>query len=736
MPEPPSNSASLPLQYVKGVGPRRAEALADEGLKEPRDLLRWVPHGYVDRAAVPSIAALFKQQQSKTIWSGKAQEVEAAQGEVSLVATIESVQERKMGKRRSMLTAIISDGSNVNAQLLFFNSVSYFKKVLEAGQSVLVSGKPEFDAKWNRLTFSHPEIERVDTDDERQLEAGGILPKYTLTQGMKNAGITMRILRNVIADVIEPALASETDILSDGLRRSEKLVDLKTALRELHFPTSHEAVQRARYRMKFEELFVFQMMLALRQRRRKQPESGLVMNPKSSHARSLVDGLPFDLTGAQKRVINEIIQDMSSGKPMNRLLQGDVGSGKTIVSLLCMLNVVDNGFQAAIMAPTEILAEQHARTIEKMLDGTGLTITTLIGKQKKARRNEVAEQIRTGEANIVVGTHALFEASIEYHKLGLIVIDEQHRFGVAQRAELRSLGKKSHGDDDRVPHILVMSATPIPRTLSMTLYGDLDVSIIDELPANRRPIHTSVVFESRLDHTHLFIKEQIAAGRQAYVVYPLVEKSEKLELKSAVEHFEKLQSETYPELSLGLLHGQMLWYEKEETMQAFLDKEHDILVATTVIEVGVDVPNATVMLIENAERFGLSQLHQLRGRVGRGAHQSFCFLATKDHFQYQMKNDRAKAAVRLKTMEETTDGFKIAEVDMRLRGPGDLMGTRQSGLPEFSFADIVNDGPIITRARASAQSLVEADPHLRATEQQPLRERLIAAFEQGYQSVA
>lgn len=735
-------AVTLRLQYVKGIGPKRAEALAKEQIVTPGDVLRRVPRGYVERSAAPTITALLTTVRTPTIWNPDEGTPEHVTGEVSLIATVSDVTEKTVGRGRKMLTATIADSSPKTARLTFWNAIGYFKKVLQPGATFVVSGTPEYDSRWNQLTFVHPELERIDEEEVASFEGGGILPKYPMTQGLRNAGITMRLMRSLVEQVIEDGLQEIEEFLPDELMKRHGFMDRKRAYRELHFPTSMQAVEQARQRMKFEELFEFQLFLATRNHSRKSPERGLQMDAKSPSARSLVERLPFELTNAQKRVIHEIVNDMTSGVPMNRLLQGDVGSGKTIVSMLCMLNVVDNGYQTVLMAPTEILAEQHARSIAKWLDGTDLEVIQLVGGMNKKARTEALSRITSGEANIIVGTHALFEADVEYHKLGLIVIDEQHRFGVAQRAELRRLGKRSHADDERTPHILVMSATPIPRTLSMTLYGDLDVSVIDELPKDRIPIRTQVVFESNLPHTYQFIKEQVREGRQVYVVYPLVEKSDKLELKSAVEHHEKLQTEVFPDLRVGLLHGQMLWYEKEDAMQAFLNKEYDILVATTVIEVGVDVPNATVMLIEDAERFGLSQLHQLRGRVGRGAHRSYCFLATKDHYRYQMgkKTDPlegAKAAVRLKTLEETTDGFKIAEVDLKLRGPGDLMGTRQSGVPEFSFADLVEDGDIVRQARQEAFGLINGDPHLRKPEHAALRERLIASFEAGtYQTVA
>lgn len=732
----------LPLQYVKGVGPKRAEALANEGVVTARDVLLRVPRAYIDRSAAPSIAVLYNRLRSPDLWKGDALSITAVSTEVSLVATVTSAQERTVGRARKMFTASVSDGSGASAQLIFWNAINYFSRIIKVGDTVAISGIPEYDPRWNQLTFTHPEVERVDEEDIERYRQGAILAKYPMTQALRNAGITMRLMRHIVEHVIDEAIADERDVLPPDIIRRHDLMERRAALRELHLPTSIKSIDRARARLKFEELFFFQLFLAARSRSRKRPDRGLSLDPRSPRARALVEQLPFELTTAQRRVIHEIIHDMSSGAPMNRLLQGDVGSGKTIVAMLCMLNAIDNGYQAVLMAPTEILAEQHFRTISKWLEGTGVVVDQLVGGQRSKARKEVASRIAAGESHIIVGTHALFEAEVQYHKLGLIVIDEQHRFGVAQRAELKRLGRLSHEDDPRNPHILVMSATPIPRTLSMTLYGDLDVSVIDELPKDRTPIRTRVVFESGLTQVYDFIRDEIAKGRQAYIVYPLVEKSEKLELKSAVEHHEFLASSVFPDLRIGLLHGQMLWYEKEDAMKAFLNKEFDVLVSTTVIEVGVDVPNATVMLIENAERFGLSQLHQLRGRVGRSGHQSYCFLATKDHFRFQLSRansaeERAKAAVRLKTMEETTDGFRIAEVDLKLRGPGDLMGTRQSGVPEFMFADLVTDGPVITQARAEAFALLEHDPTLRAPEHQALRERLVDdATSSGFLTVA
>ena len=709
------------------MGPSRARALSLEGITSVDDLLYLVPRGYVDRSTVGSLATLLHRLQSPTLWStANSSEIASVTSEVSVVVTVQHVGERTIGRNRKMLVATVSDESGVQARMVFWNAIQYFGRVLSAGGTFLVSGVPEYDARFNQVTFTHPDLERIAEEDQEQLASGTVLATYSLSQKLKSAGITMNLMRSMIDQVLDSALTGIREVLPETIVNTRNLMSRADALRCLHQPPSIIQAEVARRRLKYEELFFFQLNLAMRQAAHRKPGNGLPMVSSSPSARSLVNRLPYELTSAQRRVIHEIIADMTSGAPMNRLLQGDVGSGKTIVAMLCMLNAVDNGYQTVLMAPTEILADQHLRGIKEWLEGTNTTVVSLVGGQNRRARNEILEQISSGQANIIVGTHALFEAKVQYNKLGLIVIDEQHRFGVAQRAALLRLGKQSNTNSDNTvttpqaeqhPHVLVMSATPIPRTLAMSVYGELDVSVIDQMPANRKPIRTKVVFDSHINEAYAFINAQVNEGRQAYIVYPLVEKSEKIDLKSAVEHYENLASSVFPHLRLGLLHGQMLPYEKDDVMQAFLNREMDILVATTVIEVGVDVPNATVMLIENAERFGLSQLHQLRGRVGRGSHQSYCLLSTKDHFKYQLRKshsdtDRAQSVIRLRTMEETTDGFKIAEVDLDLRGPGDVLGTRQSGLPEFTFANIVSDGAILAQARADAFATLHADPTL------------------------
>ncbi|MFC2130758.1 ATP-dependent DNA helicase RecG [Bacteroidota bacterium] len=714
------------LQFIKGVGPVKAKALAEDGINTYSELINYFPRDYIDRDLAANLRALSVKLKQEDFYSiGSDISSINFKNEITVIAGIIEKRERKFGKNRKMLELVLSDDTG-KASIIFWSYTEYYSKTYKIGDRLVISGRAELD-KYGKISFNHPEIERFDEEDEKLYRAGGILPIYKMTQAMKSARWTMRTLRQVMTNVLEKELSKIGETLPDYILKEFKFPDKKKSVKNLHFPDSHNSIISARNRMKFEEIFYFELFLAIRHRGTKVNENGTVMNPKSPRARELFDSLPFKLTKDQKKVIREITDDMKSGSPMNRLLQGDVGSGKTIVSILTMLVAIDNGCQTALMAPTEILAEQHYHTLMQYFADTDLNVVQLLGGQRVKIRRKILEEISSGKANIIVGTHAMFESDIAYNKLGLVVIDEQHRFGVAQRARLKTLAEASFGDENVSPHILVMSATPIPRTLSLTLYGDLDVSIIKEKPKNRKPIKTEVVFESRLADVYKFIMEQAKKGFQSYIVYPLVEKSEKLELKAATEQYEKIKNEIFPDLRCGLLHGQMFWYEKEDAMKAFLNKEYDVLIATTVIEVGIDISNVTVMLIENADRFGLSQLHQLRGRVGRGAEQSYCFLGTKDNYMYALRRnsdneyERKSVIVRLKTMEETNDGFKISEVDLKLRGPGDVLGTRQSGLPAFKFVDLVNDGEIISKAKRTAFSIIEKDSHLRKPENKVIR---------------
>jgi len=691
----------FPLQFVKGIGPARATALAEQGVLTVRDLLLFAPRGYLDRRTILPL------RQIRILLAGE----EGTPDQVTAIVEVKRMQLFEYGRGRKRLVMRVGDATG-EASLVFFQGAQWFIRSYQPNDILAISGPPELFN--GALQWTHPEMERIDLDEEQLIHSGRIIPQYREGAKMKSVGLTSRSMRTLIRNVFDTCGAGELEeTLPEEVLRRYDLMPIAEAVKQIHFPDSEEMLDHARRRMKFEELFYFELGMAVRREVVRTQEPGIAFDASSELARQLLDRLGFELTGAQKRALKEILDDMATPNAMNRLLQGDVGSGKTIVAVLAMLMAVENGYQCAFMAPTEILAEQHVQTLTRLLEGLPVTITQLVGGLKKRMREERLYAIRNGEVQVVVGTHALFQDEVEYCNLGLVVIDEQHRFGVEQRASLRNKGRR--------PDTLIMTATPIPRTLTMTLYGDLDVSVIDELPANRRPVRTAVRFESRIDGVWEFVRSEVKEGRQAYVVYPLVEKSEKLELKSAVEHFEFLKSHVFPDLRLGLIHGQMFWYEKEDTMRDFLARKIDVLIATTVIEVGIDIPNASVMVIENAERFGLSQLHQLRGRVGRGNDQSYCILITKDHYRYHLapgmtqndaRRERKAMIRRLQAMVDTNDGFRISEIDLELRGPGDIVGTRQSGLPEFKYVDLVADGPLIVQAREAAFAVVEEDPDL------------------------
>ncbi|MGE5479799.1 MAG: ATP-dependent DNA helicase RecG [Chloroflexota bacterium] len=722
------NAAPGELAYLKGVGPRRAEALMKAGIQSWRDLIFYFPRNYISRTGALGIQQLINKKLNENAESALSDAGYSLREELSVVGKIIQINERNFGRNRSMLELILTDDTGGKCKIVFWNMVKFFKKLYNEGQLLAVSGKGEVTG-FKTLEFTHPEIDIIDEDDAELYKEGLILPNYTLTEEMRKSGLNMRLMRQLVAKIVENYAPRIKETLPDYILKRHALPDIKITLKSLHFPENMEEVKRAQRRVKFEEVFQLQLILSLDRNAYKTKERAPVFVEKSPLARELYSTLPFKLTGDQLKALRDITADFRSGSPMNRLLQGDVGSGKTIVALLSTLIAIDSGYQVAFMAPTEILAEQHYATIQKFFEGFGLSIVQLVGGQRKKLREEVIASVSSGTANIVVGTHALFSGEIPYKNLGFVVIDEQHRFGVEQRADLIRLSKRSM-ENGFAPHILLMTATPIPRTMTMTVYGDLDVSVIKEMPRDRKPIKTKVAYEKDRDEVLEFVKDKLREGRQAYIVYPLVEKSEKLELKAATEHFEELRTEAFGEFSCGLLHGQMQSVDKESVMRDFLAKRYDVLVATTVIEVGIDVANATVMIIEDAERFGLSQLHQLRGRVGRGSEQSYCVLLTKDKHQYQIRRKNAddtdiKALfVRLKTMEETTDGFKIAEIDLKLRGPGDMLGTRQSGLPLFKYVDLAADADIIAEANELAKKIVERDPKLEAAPNKLLKDRI------------
>jgi ATP-dependent DNA helicase RecG len=717
-----SSILSQSVQFLKGIGERRAEALAKYGVRTLYDLFFYIPRRYIDRTSIVSIAELRRLAYRPDMMQNDASV--DVQKDYTVVGDVRSFKVYGIG-RKSRFVLILGDETGT-MQLVWFGGVNYWKTRFAIGEILAASGQPTTFG--GVLQFVHPDIdtiaEKAQLDEKEEpvdwaktLNTGGLVPLYPSGKDLERVGLDSSGFRRIIGNAIRQHGEKIDETLPASLLEKEKLTPLRRAIHNVHFPKTSADLNESVRRLKYEELFYFQLTLAQKRRGLKNDTRGISFNVHSKLARQLVDSLPFTLTQAQIRVIKEITADMESPKPMNRLLQGDVGSGKTIVALISMLIVVENGYQAVFMAPTEILAEQHYKTIAALLKGIEVNVRLLVGAQRSKLRRDILDDVQRGSAQIVVGTHALFEKEVEFANLGFVVIDEQHRFGVLQRQALQKKGRN--------PDVLVMTATPIPRTLSLTLYGDLDVSLINELPKDRKPIKTVLRYEEEKEAVFQFVREEIRKGRQAYFVYPLIEESEKVDLKAATVHFEHLQNDVFPELRLGLLHGRMASEEKDGVMQRFKNREIDILVATTVIEVGIDVPNASIMVIENAERFGLSQLHQLRGRVGRGSEQSYCILLSKKWIAVKanrMTTDPAKwhdaldqqrlAERRLATMVHTHDGFKIAEVDLQLRGPGDFFGTRQSGMPEFKVADLLTDTQLLDAARRDAFAIIEHDPTL------------------------
>ena len=663
------------ITYLPGVGPKRAKVLGEElGVKTFADLLANFPYKYIDRSKLYSI-----------------EEVNTEMPFVQIRGRILSFETFDMGPRRERVVAHFTDGRNL-MDLTWFNGGKYARTHYKIGTQYIVFGKPSLFN--GRINVVHPDI---DPAEEMQLSGMGMQPYYSLTEKMKKAGFTLRSMERLMRNLMDMIKDPLPETLPDEQVSRLHLASRDEALRNIHFPESAKALERARVRLKFEELFYVQLNIVRYASDNRRKYRGYVFPRIGNVFNSFYhDNLPFPLTEAQKRVIREIWNDMRSGRQMNRLLQGDVGSGKTLVALMSMLIALDNGYQACIMAPTEILAEQHLNTINDFLKGMDVRVELLTGIVKGKRRNTILEDLAAGRVDILVGTHAVIEDTVRFARLGMVVVDEQHRFGVAQRAKLWS-------KSDNPPHVLVMTATPIPRTLAMTLYGDLDVSVIDELPPGRKPIQTQHVYDAQLPQLYESIRRQIRLGRQAYIVFPLIEESEHIDLKNLEDGYETLR-QIFPEFKMSKVHGKIKPKEKEEEMQRFASGETQILVATTVIEVGVNVPNASVMVILDAQRFGLSQLHQLRGRVGRGADQSYCILVTT----YQLSADTRK---RIDIMCETNDGFRIAEADLKLRGPGDLEGTQQSGMAfDLKIADIARDGQLVQMARDEAQAIITSDP--------------------------
>ena len=663
------------IMYLPGVGPHRKELLVKElGVKSWGDLLAYFPYKYVDRSRIYPIHELTGDMPF-----------------VQIKARILSYDEYEMGPRKKRVVAHASDGMGV-IDLVWFSGAKYVYENYKVGKEFIIFGKPTVFA--GRIQIAHPDMDRV---EDLQLSQMGLQPYYITTELMKKRGMTSRAIEKIVKNMLNILEQPIDETLPPFITTPLHLVSRDQALRGIHNPHNPKELQDARLRLKFEELFFLQLNILRYASDNRRKYKGYIFNKVGAMFNTFYhDHLPFPLTGAQKRVMHEIQGDMRSGQQMNRLLQGDVGSGKTLVALMTMLLAVDNGYQACIMAPTEILAEQHLTTIRDFLGDMPIRVELLTGIVKGKRRREVLEGLVSGDVKILVGTHAIIEDTVQFANLGLAVVDEQHRFGVAQRAKL-------WGKSDQPPHVLVMTATPIPRTLAMTVYGDLDVSVIDELPPGRKPIQTLHKYDNQTTSLYNGIRQQIKLGRQVYIVYPLVSESEKIDLKNLEDGYEAMKS-IFPEFRLSKVHGKMKPAEKEEEMQKFVSGETQILVATTVIEVGVNVPNASVMIILDAQRFGLSQLHQLRGRVGRGADQSYCILVTG----YKLSDITRK---RIDIMCDTNDGFRIAEADLKLRGPGDLEGTQQSGMAfDLKIADIARDGQLVQLARETAQQIVDADP--------------------------
>ena len=679
------------IQFLPSVGPKTKEILSKElGIRSYGDLLEYYPYKYVDRSKIFHISELTSDMPF-----------------VQLKGKILSYEEVDIGKRNKMLVAHFSDGYGV-ADLVWFRSAQYIIKNYKVGTEYIVFGKP---STYNgRFQFAHPDI---DDASKLQISEMGMQPFYGLTENMKKRGYTSRSIERITRNLVS-ILPPLPETLPDFIVNRLHLVSRDAALRMIHYPHSHQEMQKAQVRLKFEELFYVQLNILRYASDQRRKYRGYIFNRIGDIFNGFyAHHLPFELTGAQKRVMHEIRADMCSGRQMNRLLQGDVGSGKTLVALMTMLIALDNGYQACLMAPTEILAEQHLQTIRDFLQGMDIRVELLTGIVKGKKRKEILDGLATGDIQILIGTHAVIEDPVAFHRLGVAVIDEQHRFGVAQRAKLWA-------KSENPPHVLVMTATPIPRTLAMTIYGDLDVSVIDELPPGRKPIQTLHKFDNQLTSLYQSIRRQINLGRQVYIVFPLIKESEKMDLKNLEEGYETLK-QAFPEFRLSKIHGRMKSAEKEAEMEQFVKGETQILVATTVIEVGVNVPNASVMVILDAQRFGLSQLHQLRGRIGRGQHKSTCILIT------DAQNDTAQR--RMKVMETTTDGFKIADEDLKLRGPGEFFGSRQHGLPEMKIADMLKDRGTLEETQQAAKEIVARDPELSSPENAALNSEIQRLFD-------
>ncbi|MDG1797601.1 MAG: ATP-dependent DNA helicase RecG [Flavobacteriales bacterium] len=678
------------IEYLKGVGPKRADVLKSElNIFRYRDLLNHFPFRYVDRTQTILIKNILESTDN-----------------VQLLVKIIDVKE--LGQPRKKRLVVTASDESGSIQLVWFRGVKWLKSAVKVGEYYVVFGKPTIYG--NRINFNHPEIE---LEEKNKNKAGSLQPVYHSTEKLAAFGLHSKGLENLMRNLLPQVMNVIPLTLSKRIEQKNNFPNVNSAYSNIHFPQDKIALQKSILRLKYEELFFLQLGMTRQKINTRKKSKGYIFNKVGNNFNDFFNNhLPFELTNAQKRVVKEIRKDLGSGMHMNRLLQGDVGSGKTLVAVLTILLAIDNGFQACLMAPTEILANQHFKTILNFLKPLGIKISLLTGSVKKADRKVIHESLENGSLNILVGTHALIEDKVKFKNLGISIIDEQHRFGVAQRAKL---WKKNNFP----PHVLVMTATPIPRTLAMTFYGDLEVSVIDELPPGRKPINTIHRFDSSRLKVFQFIEDEIKKGHQVYIVYPLIEESEKLDYKDLMDGYESIVRRfPLPHYKVSIVHGKMKPEAKDYEMSQFVKGQTQIMVATTVIEVGVDVPNASLMIIESAEKFGLSQLHQLRGRVGRGAEKSYCILMSG----YKLSKE---AKIRLETMVRTNDGFEISEQDLKIRGPGDVMGTQQSGVLDFKLANLARDGQLVQLAKIDVDELLNMDPHLSSSNNQSINTELL-----------
>jgi len=691
------------VQYLKSVGPKRAESFSKIGIVTIKDLLFYFPTRYLDRTTILNSVKVV--QYLKKGYSG----------EVTVIGQVFNTEfHRYHNKQVFKVTFKDSEGT---FECTWFNGATFFKNIFQKDDHYAVSSKPSL-TKNGRLQFVHPDFDHLaEAESKAFMNTGKIIPFYRLPKELRETNLGDFNLRRIIHQAVETFSGSLTETLPEYIIKNNKLAGLIDTVRDMHFPESNSLLDSAINRLKFEELFYIQCMIAFRKHSLNELKKNYVLKINPKPLNRFLKSLPFDLTKAQLKVLHEIRTDMESNKPMNRLLQGDVGSGKTIVAIISMLITVDNGFQAALMVPTEILADQHFKKISELVKPFGINVSLLVGGQKKSEKDLVLKSIKEGITNIIVGTHALIEENVSYYKIGLIVIDEQHRFGVMQRLMLAS---KSYN-----PDILIMTATPIPRTLTMTIYGDLDVSIIDGIPKNRKPVKTYLRYDNNLPEIYNFIKEKVKLGYQTFLIYPLVEDSDKIDLKSAQTFFNELKINQLKELRLCLIHGRMKWQDKESIMIDFAAKKYDVLISTTIIEVGIDIPDANIIVINDAYRFGLSQLHQLRGRVGRGEKQAYCILIAKNGMtiksdQFNFNNEylsteqieKNKIMIRLNAMIKYSSGFELSEIDLKLRGPGNIFGTEQSGIPELKYANVIEDSSLLDTAKEIAFDILAHDRNL------------------------